>query len=155
MRNKILLAVLLAASMFSSGAAMAQEKPIKLKSDVQLLKPADDEGEAQLVAPEGVVPGDTLVFTTSYRNEGGSTVNNFVIVNPVSTDLLLSDETALQTEVSVDGGKHWGSLADLTVSDSEGQERAANAQDVTHMRWAFSEIPPAATGQVQFSARVR
>lgn len=155
MNSKILLAVLLAASTLVPGTAAAQNKPIKLKSDVQLLQPASGDGEAQLVAPEGVVPGDTLVFTTSYHNEGGSAVSNFVIVNPVPADLLLSDETAEQTEVSVDGGVHWGRLAELSIVDSNGQERSANSQDITHMRWAFNEVPPAATGQVRFSARVR
>ncbi len=63
-------------------AGAAQERPIKLESDVKLVQPAQQQGDApKLVAAEGVVPGDTLVFTTSYRNEGSSVVNDFVIVS--------------------------------------------------------------------------
>ena len=68
--------------------AAAQERPVKLESDVHLLRPANEGGEAQLVEPQGVVPGDTLVFTTRYRNEGSKPVTNFVIVNPVSAELV-------------------------------------------------------------------
>ena len=155
MLNKALSVLLLIASVLVPGVAQAQGKPMKLESTVQLVRPADEDGEPRLVAAEGVVPGDTLVFTTSYRNEGGSTVTDFVIVNPVPADLVLSDEAASQTEVSVDGGAKWGSLGELTVLDDNSQERPATIDDITHMRWAIAEVPPAGAGQVRFSARVR
>lgn len=155
MFTKTLSTILLIASTLFPGVAMAQDRPIKLESEVQLLRPAAEGEEPKLVEPTGVVPGDTLVFTTSYRNESGSPVTGFTIVNPVSSDLLLSDEAATQTEVSVDGGKTWGQLADLSVIDSEGEENPAGAGDVTHMRWVISEVPPASAGKVQFSATVR
>lgn len=155
MLNKALSVLLLIASVLVPGVAQAQGKPMKLESTVQLVRPADEDGEPRLVAAEGVVPGDTLVFTTSYRNEGGSTVTDFVIVNPVPADLVLSDEAASHTEVSVDGGAKWGSLGELTVLDDNSQERPATIDDITHMRWAIAEVPPAGAGQVRFSARVR
>lgn len=155
MLNKRLSVLLAMASVFSPGAAQAQDKPMKLESTVQLVQPAEEGGEPRLVEAEGVVPGDTLVFTTSYRNEGRSTVTDFVIVNPVPADLVLSEEAARQTEVSVDGGAKWGRLGDLTVFDENSEERPATIEDITHMRWAFAAVPPAGVGQVRFSARVR
>jgi uncharacterized repeat protein (TIGR01451 family) len=155
MFSKAISGIILIVSALAAVPAAAQERPIKLESDVQLVRPASDGGEAQLVEPEGVVPGDTLVFTTSYRNEGSAPVSNFVIVNPVSAELLLSEEATAQTEVSIDGGKNWGRLSELTVTDNESQERPANADDITHLRWVISEVVPAAAGTVQFSATVR
>ena len=155
MFNKTMAAILLTISAALPGLAQAQGKPMKLESTVQLVQPAEEGDEPRLVAAEGVVPGDTLVFTTSYRNEGGTTVTDFVIVNPVPADLVLSDEAAGQTEVSVDGGAKWGSLGELTVLDDNSQERPATIDDITHMRWAIAEVPPAGAGQVRFSARVR
>lgn len=154
MINKILIAILLTVCAVPAAAA-AQERPIKLQSDVKLVRQAQQGGATELVAPESVVPGDTLVFTTSYRNEGASTVNNFVIVNPVPADLVLTDEAASTTEVSVDGGKNWGRLADLKIVKEDGQERPATIEDITHMRWVFASVAPSATGEVKFSARVR
>lgn len=155
MSNKALTALFLTISMLLPGVAQAQGKPMKLESTVQLVRPAEAGGEPRLVAAEGVVPGDTLVFTTSYRNEGGSTVTDFVIVNPVPADLVLSDEAARQTEVSVDGGTNWGRLSELTVLDANNKKRPATIDDITHMRWAIAEVPPAGAGRVRFSARVR
>ena len=154
MINKFLLAVLLTFSAVPATAA-AQERPIKLQSDVKLVRQAQQGEAPQLVEPEGVVPGDTLVFTTSYRNEGASAVNDFVIVNPVPTDLVLTDEAATANEVSVDGGKSWGHLADLKIVNANGEEQPATIENVTHMRWVFASVAPSANGEVKFSARVR
>jgi uncharacterized repeat protein (TIGR01451 family) len=154
MLNKLLAAILLTVCAVPAAAA-AQERPIRLQSDVKLVRQAQQGEAPELVAPEGVVPGDMLVFTTSYRNEGASAVSNFVIVNPVPSDLVLTDEAAAATEVSVDGGKQWGRLADLKIVNEDGEERPATIEDVTHMRWLFASVAPSATGEVKFSARVR
>lgn len=154
MLNKLFLAILLTVSAVPAVAA-AQERPIKLQSDVKLVREAQQGGAPELVAAEGVVPGDTLVFTTSYRNEGASAVSDFVIVNPVPADLVLTDDAAAANEVSVDGGARWGRLAELRVVDEAGQERPATIQDITHMRWVFASVAPNEKGEVQFSARVR
>lgn len=152
---RAILAVLISISVASPLAAAAQEKPIKLASTVQLVRPVDGGEGTQLVEPQNVVPGDTLVFTTTYRNAGSGTVNNFVIVNPVPADMLLSQESAAQTEVSVDGGHEWGPLATLKMVDAEGHEQPASIENITHMRWTFKEVPAGMAGEVQFSASVR
>jgi uncharacterized repeat protein (TIGR01451 family) len=154
MFNKIFLAILLTVSA-APAAAAGQERPIKLQSEVKLVRQAQQGDAPQLVEPESVVPGDTLVFTTSYRNDGARAVDDFVIVNPVPADLVLTDETTTATEVSVDGGAHWGRLGDLTVPQESGEERPANAEDITHMRWVFASVAPSEAGAVRFSARVR
>ena len=154
MLNKILSVILLTVCAVPAAAA-AQERPIRLQSDVKLVREAQPGGSPELVAPEGVVPGDTLVFTTSYRNEGADAVSNFVIVNPVPSDLVLTGDAAIATEVSVDAGAHWGRLSDLVVVNDAGEERPATAEDITHMRWVFASVAPRQTGEVRFSARVR
>jgi uncharacterized repeat protein (TIGR01451 family) len=154
MLNKFLAAALLILYAVPAAAA-AQDRPIRLESDVKLVRPAEQGSAPQLVEAEGVVPGDTLVFTTSYRNEGASQVNDFIIVNPIPADLVLTDEAATGTEVSVDGGAHWGHLADLKLLDEAGQERPATIEDITHMRWVFARVAPSEKGEVRFSARVR
>lgn len=154
MLNKVLAAILLTACAVPAAAA-AQERPIKLQSEVKLVRQAQQGGTPELVAPEGVVPGDTLLFTTSYRNEGASAVDNFVIINPVPADLVLTDEAAAANDVSVDGSKTWGRLADLKIVNEDGEERPATIEDITHMRWVFARVAPTANGEVTFSARVR
>jgi uncharacterized repeat protein (TIGR01451 family) len=119
------------------------------------MRAAEDGGQPQLLEPENVVPGDTLLFTTSFQNEGAAVVTDFVVVNPVAASLQLTDEAAGQTDVSVDGGKTWGPLGQLMIIDVEGEERPATIKDVTHLRWKFAQIQPGETGRVQFVAAVR
>ena len=155
MFSKSLLGILAVLSSFSAAPVAAQEKPVALESKVQLMRLAEAGGQPELLEPVNVVPGDMLLFTTSFHNEGAAPVTDFVVVNPVADSLELTAEAAGQTDVSVDGGKTWGPIAQLTIVDVEGQERPATIGDITHMRWKFARIQPGETGRVQFIAAVR
>jgi uncharacterized repeat protein (TIGR01451 family) len=157
---KMLVAAIAAASMTAPGSINAQERPVTLSSDVKLVRVVrdaeqDDAVRTELVDPVSVVPGDTLAFSVSYRNGGGDTVTDFVIVNPVPANVRLSDESAASSEVSVDGGQNWGMLETLVIADSDGEERPATASDVTHMRWRIALLTPGESGIAVFRATVR
>jgi uncharacterized repeat protein (TIGR01451 family) len=157
---KSLIAALAAISMSAPVASMAQERPVSLSSDVKLVRVVRDadQGDAariELVEPESVVPGDTLAFSVSYRNGGGEPVTDFVIVNPVPANVQLSDESASALEVSIDGGKNWGMLTELSVAETDGAERPATAADVTHLRWKIALLTPGESGTASFRATVR
>jgi uncharacterized repeat protein (TIGR01451 family) len=155
MFSKALIGLLLSLSTLIASPVMAQQRPVALESRVQLMRPADDGGQPQLLEPEKVVPGDMLLFTTSFHNEGAATVTDFVVVNPVADSLQLTEEAAGQTDVSVDDGATWGTLGQLRILDINGQERPASIRDITHLRWKFAQIQPGETGKVQFVASVR
>ncbi|MEP2234788.1 MAG: hypothetical protein ABJM58_10350 [Alteripontixanthobacter sp.] len=151
-------AAALAALAFTGTASFAQERPMALSSDVQLVKPIEEAGIVtgeQLVEPTGVVPGDVLVFTISYTNRGAETATDFELINPVHKDTIIVQESAVSTEVSVDGGQEYGFLADLSVADELGEQRPATNQDITHLRWVIAEVAPAEAGSVSFRAEVR
>lgn len=133
----------------------AEGKPMKLESAVQVLKAETEGAEPRLIDATNVVPGDTLVFTTRFSNEGSDAVDDFVIVNPVPANLVLVDEPEAVAEVSVDGAKTWGKLDQLVVVENDGKERPATIEDITHLRWAFSQVSPGEAGQVNFNATVR
>jgi uncharacterized repeat protein (TIGR01451 family) len=175
---RILIPLVATLSTTALGAMPLDKKPVSLTSDVKLVhvvQPGaavhDDaiaangvdaqgdvkgsDGKFKLVAPEGVVPGDTLVFITNYQNAGAGAVNNFVIVNPLPKSVKLSADSAAHVEVSVDGGKHWGMLSQLTVADANGTPRAATADDVTHLRWIVSSLAQGQSGRAVYSATVR
>ena len=69
--------------------------------------------------------------------------------------MVLAPESAAGLDVSVDGGKTYGRLADLKVADGNGGQRAAEATDVTHVRWIIPTIAPRQQGKVEFYAIVR
>ena len=156
--NKFLIAAfsgLLAAT--AAPAAMAEaSQPVELKGDVKVDKLVVENGHEKhvLVAPNVVVPGDKLVFATSYRNNGSVAVKDFVVTNPIPEGVMLASQGAELLDVSVDGGKSWGKLAQLKVSDTAGP-RAAQASDVTHIRWVLPVLAPGAKGTLSYNAIVR
>ena len=156
--NKFLIAAfsgLLAAT--AAPAAMAEaSQPVELKGDVKVDKLVIENGHEKhvLVAPNVVVPGDKLVFATSYRNNGSVAVKDFVVTNPIPEGVMLASQGAELLDVSVDGGKSWGKLAQLKVSDTAGP-RAAQASDVTHIRWVLPVLAPGAKGTLSYNAIVR
>jgi len=153
------------AAMLMAGPALAAAQstpsgansPVSLKGDVKLEKSVTENGltSVQLLDPTVVVPGDHLLFTTRYQNDSAQPVTNFVVTNPLPSAVVLSGDEAAANEVSVDGGKTWGLLSTLKVSDGQGGQRAAVPSDVTHMRWTIAKIAPGAAGQVEYHAIVR
>ncbi len=137
-------------------AALAQQ-PVELKGDVKVMQRVVEDGKERLLLtePKVVVPGDTLVFTTAYRNVSGEAVKNFVITNALPGGVALAPEGSEAQTVSVDGGKTWGKLAMLALDDGTGGKRPATANDVTHLRWSLAEIKPGADGVVTYLALVR
>lgn len=159
---KFLTATIATALMAGPAFAAAQStpvpaNPVTLKGDVKLEKSITENGATsmQLLDPTVVVPGDRLLFTTRYHNEGAQPVTNFVVTNPLPPAVVLSSDTAAETEVSVDGGKTWGLLSTLKVSDGQSGMRAALGSDVTHLRWTIAKIAAGANGRVEYHAIVR
>jgi uncharacterized repeat protein (TIGR01451 family) len=150
-------AVVVLAASLGSAAFAAPAGPIELVGDVKLEQHSAVGGQDKvvLVAPQVVVPGDRLVFSTSYRNTSAAAVENFVVTNPVPAAVAMDSESAAANEVSVDGGAHWGRLAALTVPDGQGARRPATAADVTHVRWVLAIVKPGVSGAVTYNAIVR
>jgi len=111
-----------------------------------------------LAEPTDVVPGDRLVFSTSYRNAGNEVVENFVVTNPLPGPVVLAQDDAAFI-VSVDGGATYAALASLTVADAAAATgagtRAAQPGDVTHIRWTLARLEPGASGSLSYNAFVR
>ena len=130
---------------------------VSLQGDVKVEKTVVANGASTrvLVTPQKVVPGDRLVFSTAYHNNGASAVDHFVVTNPLPKGVAYAAEGSEASEVSVDGGKSWGQLAKLTVADGKGGQRPAQSTDVTHVRWMVAVIAPGATGAVSYHAVVR
>lgn len=155
--NQIVKMIFAAALIATSSSAIAAPGQVVMQGDVRLEKIVVEKGASrvELQEPNVVVPGDKLLFTTRYTNSGSSAVQNFVVTNPLPSAVrLVADNTGGYT-VSVDGGKTWGALASLKVSDSKGGLRAATELDVTHLRWVIANISAGASGKVEYHAIVR
>lgn len=138
-------------------AAAQAASPVSLSSEIKLVKIVVENGQEKrsFVEPKVVVPGDQLLFAVSYRNTGAAAVEGFVLTNPLPAGVMLAPEGADKLEVSVDGGKTWGKLAALKVTEAATGSRAALASDVTHVRWALAPLAPGSSGSITFNAIVR
>ena len=153
---RTLLFLLLAALM--PGQALAANQ-VALDNHVFVERVSTDaQGKQRILLeePKVVVPGDRLVFVLNYRNAGAQPADKFVITNPLPAAVRFADAGDTRPQVSVDGGKQWGLLADLSIPMTDGTRRAAQPADVTHIRWAFQNpIPVGGTGKLMFRGVVR
>ena len=163
------------ASSLSAAVQAAGTDPradIKIDSKIMVERTAESESGkmvTKLLDPSTVkvIPGDRLLFINTYRNTGKNAVTGFVVNNPVHSAVALVEVVEDWALVSVDGGKNFGKLSELTVTaDSpavEGEEersepksRPAKASDVTHIRWVLaSPIAPGASGDLRFRGIVK
>lgn len=114
------------------------------------------ESEAQLVAAELVVPGETVFYTITFTNVGAEPADNIVITNPIAEDLMYVDGSAFGAGMdilfSVDGGVTFATASELTVGDGD-EVRGARASDFTHVRWVMqNDLEAGAQGLVRFAA---
>lgn len=111
---------------------------------------------AKMTPVAAAAPGDQLVLQFDYWNVQPYTANTMVLTNPVPDQLVyVSSDTPGET-VSVDGGRSYGKLEELTVTDAAGLSRPAQNDDVTHVRWVLNQdIPSGSGGQLAFRAVMR
>lgn len=160
---KPIILTCIAAALFPNAAIAGAAEParaaapIVLAGEIKVRKQVVENGVERvvLVEPQVVVPGDRLIFRTSYRNTSAEIVKNFVITNRLPAGVTLLPDVALSALVSVDGGKSWGNLGVLELDDGAGGKRPALASDVTHLRWVLPEIKPGRSGEVTYDASVQ
>lgn len=107
-----------------------------------------------------VLPGDVVVFTTTYKNVGKQPAEKVEITNPVPEHMLYVDRSAagkgMKIDFSVDKGKSYGSPDTLMVIDAQGNKQKAAAADYTNIRWiATKPLAPGAKGSVSFKAKLK
>ena len=95
------------------------------------------------------------VFGTDYASNAAEAVSNFVVTNPLPAAVRLAPDADPALTVSVDGGKTFGALAALTITNSDGTTRPAAHADVTHVRWVLASIAPGEKGRLSYPAIIR
>lgn len=99
--------------------------------------------------PERLRSGERIVVVVSVERSSG-----LIIVHPVPAALRFAGARGERLALSVDSGRSFGRLPDLTVTGPTGRERAAGPADVTHVRWSPPE-PAVTRALFSFRAVVR
>ena len=150
-------ALLFVIALLAPSLALAANN-VTLSSAVFLEKTiADSSGHARIVLeePQSVTPGDQLVFILNYRNAGNAPASDFIVTNPLPAAVAYSGSRD-SAQVSIDGGRSWGTLPALKIREADGRWRTARPEEVTHVRWAFKNtIAAGAHGKLSFRGIVR
>lgn len=151
----------LACAAWLIGAPQTAMAAVELNMAVQReMEVTDNKGNKtlKLVEPKIVVPGDTVVYTTSYFNNAKTLADNVLITNPIPKDTTYVDGSATGVNsaitYSVDGGKNFDLPEKLSVTATNGKHRPATAKDYTHIRWIIKSLSPQARGQVSFQTKI-
>ena len=142
------------------GALQAQAAPITLQTVVhkeELVVNAAGETETLLLPVTTAVPGDQVIYTVTFANQGDEPATGVTVVDPIPDQMryVAGSASGPGTDItfSVDGGHSFALAADLEVTATSGAARAARAEDFTHIRWVFrGELEPGAQGVARFRA---
>ena len=147
-------------------AQKASSSAVTLRSDVKIERTERDASgneKITLLTPKdvAVVPGDKVVFTLFVNNTSAQPAVGFKATNPMPSAVRFDSATEDWADVSVDNGINWGKLPNLKIkaksaTDAAEVERAATAEDVTHVRWVFADvIAPGAQRTVSYRGVVK
>ena len=108
---------------------------------------------------EKAVPGDEIIFTTTFENTIDKAVNDISINNPIPKDTEYKAGSAFGKDCeilfSVDG-KTFGFAEDLKITGEDGKERTALPREYTHIRWTYKvPLPAGKAGDVGFRAIIK
>ena len=152
MRKTVISALL--AGIITAPALAGQ--PVQLQSAVfveRIGQTADGRIERRIEPANILKRGDRLVLVVEW--EGRPAGRSFAVTSPIPRTLAFQRTSQAGTEVSVDGGRHWGRLDGLKLNDRNGP-RAASPEDVTHLRWHVTpDEAEDGTGRITYSAIVR
>ena len=154
--TNVLFALLLATVCLTANANTPNA--IELTSIVELeVVILDEQGKeiVKRIPAEKVTPGSEVIYTTRFKYNGTEPAENIVISNPIPehTVYKLGSAKGQKTAVvySVDGGKSFHEKNQLTIKESNGSERFAQATDYTDVQWTYrGQLQQGDEGSVEF-----
>lgn len=133
--------------------SMAAEKEVTVvEGGKQVLKRMPAQSSA---------PGETLIYTLSYKNVGDEKAVEVKLDNPLpaGTRYVADSATGANTQISFSvDGKTFAKPEQLVVESSKGgkkEKTKASAADYAAIRWTIAEVSPGQSGQVSFRAQVQ
>jgi len=145
----------LALGLSQAFADEAMELQMFVEEEIETID-ANGNRSLKRIAPENVIPGDTVVYSTRYENKGEQPANNVIITNIIPEEVTYLSGSAtgsLTITYSTDGGKHYDQEENLSII-KDGKSRPATAKDYTHIRWLLPLVDSGKTGQVSFLSKV-
>lgn len=157
--HTLFVAMLLIAFQWSAQAA---QDAIELKSiaekEVTVLVNGKKETKRTVVSK--ALPGEEIIYTTTFKNTLDKAAGDIVITNPVPNDSIYSGGSAAGKNTtitfSIDSGKTFSTPDKLTIKTADGKLQPAKPADYTHLRWIYQgELGVGKVGEVSFRAVIK
>jgi uncharacterized repeat protein (TIGR01451 family) len=152
-------AALLATSMLPAHAA--EQGAINITSIAEketMVVDKDGKTQRTLTRVDTALPGDEIIYTTTFENISNSPAGNIVISNTIPNDTTYLSANGANTEVtfSIDDGNQYAAPEKLIITSSKGYTRPAIPADYTHLRWVYEgELGVGETSEVSFRAIIK
>ncbi len=154
------LSTLLAAAMMTT-PVFAQSIEVTNEALLEVVT-LDENGEEKITYEDVsvVLPGDAIKYLITYSNVGTSQVESIVLKSQIPPNLLYTEQSAesenASVQYSIDGGATFADREDLVVITPEGEERPAEASDLTNIIWNVKDpIAAGSSDSVSFRATVK
>jgi uncharacterized repeat protein (TIGR01451 family) len=155
---------LIVASLGIGATALAQTGErgcIELKTVAEIeVQEVDERGNAatRLVPAAKVVPGDEVVWTIVASNVCTAPAGDIAITNPVPQHMRYVGDSAFAAGATIEfslDGTAFAAPAALTVTEPDGSQRRARADEYSHIRWVLSRpMGPNESWLVRYRAAV-
>ena len=134
---------------------------VEITSEKEIVEIVNGKELIKLVPAPEVEPGQILIFTLNYANNGDEKATNVVINNPIPKDTvyMIGSATGDMPRFSIDGGQTFKkpSLLTYEIKGPDGKlvKKIASPEQYTDIRWTVNEIPAGQKGRVAFKVRVK
>jgi len=115
------------------------------------------EKEIKIEPADRILPGEIIVFGTTFTNVGEDAADSVILTNPVPENTTYIGGSAsgdgADITFSVDGGQNYDLPGNLKVTGEDGKPRLALPAEYTHIRWTMNRsLNPGETGKIGFKS---
>lgn len=121
---------------------------------------ADGTETVRRVPADKVTPGETVVYSIKYKNDGAGPAADIVLVMPVPKEVAYVEGSvdggnSASVSFSADGGETYVARGRLTIVEG-GEARPARGDEITHIKWTLAApVAAKAEGEVSYKAVLR
>jgi uncharacterized repeat protein (TIGR01451 family) len=152
-------------SFFLAAPIGAWAKPLiilEITSSREVVEKVNGEEVRKIVPTDQAEPGQILIYTIKYRNDGDETATNVVVDDPIPAGTIYLPGSATEKgemNFSIDGGKTYKKPSlltyEITNPDGSMEKRSASPEQYTNIRWQLPQVAAGARDELRFQVKVK
>jgi len=159
------LSTLVVLSFFLAAPIGAWAKPLivlEISTSREVVEKVNGEEVRKIIQTDQAEPGQTLIYTIKYRNDGDETASNVVVDDPIPTGTIYLPGSATEKgemSFSIDGGQTYKKPSlltyEITNPDGSKEKRSASPEQYTNIRWQLPQVAAGAKDELSFQVKVK